>query len=306
MAINIGSTVEKTSDADALQRARVRAALIPDLLTESRFIANTAINGWHGRRKRGIGENFWQFRPYVEGESLAKIDWRRSARDTHIYVQDKEWEAAHTLWIWADGSPSMLYKSQLADVSKQSRAMVLALALCELLARSGERVGWPGVTKALSNRNAVEQIAADLAHSTPDTGLPPTLHIKKHSELVLISDFLDPVDKIFEQLETTARRGIRGHLVQIIDPAEECFPYSGRTQFVDPETGNKLIAGRAEQMAEEYRTLFEARKQMFAAYTNKLGWSHIIHHTDQPASSVLVALHLRLGQKTASIEGHRQ
>ena len=123
-------------------------------------IANTVISGWHGRRKRGIGENFWQFRPYIDGESLSRIDWRRSARDDHTYVRDREWEAAHTIWLWADLSPSMMYKSKGATVSKESRALVLMLALAEILARSGERIGWPGVMDPFSARNAAERLAA--------------------------------------------------------------------------------------------------------------------------------------------------
>ncbi len=305
MASTVGSTVEQTKNAETLQRARARAALIPDLLTESRYIANTAINGWHGRRKRGVGENFWQFRPYVDGETLAKIDWRRSARDDHIYVQDKEWEAAHTLWIWADNSPSMLYKSELADVSKQSRAMVLALALCELLARSGERVGWPGVSKAISHRNAAERIASELTHAELQESFPPTIGVKKYSELIMFSDFLDPVDETLEKIDAIAMRGVRGHFVQIIDPAEESFPYSGRTQFLDPESGERFIAGRAERLGERYRDVFEARKQTFAAHMNRLGWSYIVHHTDQPASTALVSLHLRLGDELFSKGGIR-
>lgn len=284
-------------------RARARAALIPDLLCQSRNIANTVINGWHGRRKRGIGENFWQFRPYVDGETLANIDWRRSGRDDHIYVRDKEWEAAHTLWIWADNSPSMLYASQNAEVSKQSRAMVLALALCEILARSGERVGWPGVTGTLSNRNAAERIAMELAHDDPLSGFPPTDHMQKYSDLILFSDFLDPVDEITQRLDTIAHRGIRGHLVQIIDPAEETFPYAGRTQFVDPETGAEIIAGRAEQMGDAYRNLFQARKKALGDHCRKIGWSHIVHHTDQPASTALVALHIQLGDAPLAAGG---
>ncbi len=303
MVATIGSKVEHATSAETLERARARAALIPDLLTESRHIANTAINGWHGRRKRGVGENFWQFRPYVEGESLAKIDWRRSARDDHIYVQDKEWEAAHTLWVWADNSSSMLFKSELADVSKQSRAMVLALALSDLLARSGERVGWPGVSKPSSHRNAAENIAAELAHADLNDSFPPTAQIKKYSELILISDFLDPVDQILEQINAIARRGIRGHIVQIIDPVEENFPYSGRTEFLDPETGNRFTAGRAEHLVNDYKKLFQARKQTLSAHLNRLGWSHIVHHTDQPASTALVALHLRLSDELASQGG---
>ncbi len=296
MAVSVGTRVEKTAEAEVLHRARARAALIPDLLAESRHITNTVINGWHGRRKRGIGENFWQFRPWVEGEARTKIDWRRSARDDHVYIRDKEWEAAHTLWVWADNSPSMLYMSKRAQTAKQSRAMVIALALCELLARSGERVGWPGVTNTLSHRNAAERIAAELAQFDDYESFPPTEHIKKYSELILISDFLDPVEDITRRLDTIAQRGIRGHLVQIIDPAEENFPYTGRTQFIDPESGDKFIAGRAEQLGSDYRQIFTARKQAIAEHISRLGWSHIIHHTDQPASAALVALHMHLGQ----------
>jgi uncharacterized protein (DUF58 family) len=96
------SSPNPTARLDALARARQRAALLPDCLAEARRVANTVIAGWHGRRKRGIGETFWQFRPYVEGESLSRIDWRRSARDDNLYVRDREWEAAHTIWLWAD------------------------------------------------------------------------------------------------------------------------------------------------------------------------------------------------------------
>ena len=148
---------------DALARARLRASLVPDLLVEARRVVNTVIGGWHGRRKRGIGENFWQFRPYVEGEAMSRIDWRRSARDDHTYVRDREWEAAHTVWLWADPSPSMLYKSTAATVSKESRALVLMLALAELLSRSGERIAWPGLTDPFTARNGAERLAAQLA-----------------------------------------------------------------------------------------------------------------------------------------------
>jgi uncharacterized protein (DUF58 family) len=127
----IGEASAPVATSDALARGRLRASLVPDLLVEARRIVNTVIAGWHGRKKRGIGENFWQFRPYVQGEAMSRIDWRRSARDDHTYVRDREWEAAHTVWLWADLSPSMLYRSKTATVSKESRALVLTFALAE-------------------------------------------------------------------------------------------------------------------------------------------------------------------------------
>ena len=65
------------------------------------------IHGLHGRRRSGSGENFWQFRRFVSGEEARCIDWRRSARDDNLYVREREWEAAHTIWLWPDRSPSM-------------------------------------------------------------------------------------------------------------------------------------------------------------------------------------------------------
>ena len=170
----IGEASSPVAARDALARARLRASLVPDLLIEARRVVSTVISGWHGRRKRGIGENFWQFRPYVEGEAMARIDWRRSARDDHTYVRDLEWEAAHTVWLWADPSPSMLYKSATAAVPKQARALVLILALAELLSRGGERIAWPGLTDPITSRSGAERIAALLSQAPVTAG--PIFH----------------------------------------------------------------------------------------------------------------------------------
>ena len=291
----IGRIVEPTPAREALGRARRRAALMPDLLVEARRVVASVSAGWHGRRRRGAGENFWQFRPFVEGEAVSKIDWRRSARDDSVYLRDKEWEAAHTVWLWADPSPSMLYRSGAAEVSKESRALVLVLALAELLSRSGERIGYPGVLDPVAARNAAERIAAALAAGRPADGFPPDNRVRRFSDVVLVGDFLDPVEDTLERVDALARRGVRGHLVCVSDPAEEAFPFAGRTEFRDPETGETLTAGRAESLRAEYRTLFAARRAHLSEHCRRLGWSFVAHRTDRLASEALVALHARLG-----------
>ena len=290
----IGQTVERTGSADALARAKARAILVPDCLIEARRIANTVSAGWHGRKRRGIGENFWQFRPYAEGEDMARIDWRRSARDDHTYVRDKEWEAAHTVWLWADLSPSMTYKSRLGTVSKESRALVLMLALAEILARSGERIGSPGLLEPVATRNAAERLAGALLYSESTSGLPETGMIRSMSDIVLIGDFLDPPDAVMARIEPLARRGLRGHVIAIADPAEEDFPYVGRTEFHDPETGARMTAGRAEALASDYRAAYTAHREALGQAMRHLGWSYIRHTTARPASEALVAAHIHL------------
>ncbi|MGB3811868.1 MAG: DUF58 domain-containing protein [Shinella sp.] len=301
---SVGQIVQPTPTREALSRAQARAALIPDCMVEAQRIANTVISGWHGRRKRGIGENFWQFRPYVDGESLSRIDWRRSARDDHTYVRDREWEAAHTVWIWADLSPSMMYKSTFASVSKESRALVIMLSLAEILARSGERIGCPGVMEPIAARNAAERLATALMHNAATGGLPDTSMIRGNSDVVLIGDFLDPVEDVIERLGPLARRGLAGHVVEIADPAEEIFPFVGRTEFTDPESGQKLTAGRAETLKDDYARAYVARRETLADNLRHLGWSFVTHHTDRLASEALVAVHAYLsGMPTLKTEG---
>lgn len=291
---SIGQFVNPTPGSDALSRARQRASLVPDCLVEARRIANTVIAGWHGRRKRGIGENFWQFRPYTDGESLSRIDWRRSARDDHTYIRDREWEAAHTIWLWADMSPSMMYKSTYGAASKESRALVLMLALAEILARSGERIGCPGVMEPVSARNAAERLATAIMHAPLTDGLPEIGMVRGWSDLVLIGDFLDDTAGVMERLGPLARRGLRGHVIEVADPAEEMFPYNGRTEFADPETGAKLVSGRAENVREDYRRAYLARRESLGQSLRHLGWTFLSHRTDRLASEALVAVHMYL------------
>src|SRR5215471_6228271 len=135
---------EAESTRRAAGQGRSLAATMPRLILEARRVAATVIHGLHGRRRAGSGENFWQYRRFVSGEPAAHVDWRRSARDDHLYVREQEWEAAHTVWIWPDRSPSMMFSSRLAECTKLDPALVIALALAEILVEGGERIGIPG------------------------------------------------------------------------------------------------------------------------------------------------------------------
>ena len=171
---------------------------------------------------------------------------------------------------------------------------VLMLALAEILARSGERIGCPGIMEPVSARNAAERLATAIMLSPLAEGLPETGMIRSASDLVLIGDFLDPAEKIMDRLGPLARRGLRGHVVEIADPAEEVFPYSGRTEFTDPETGEKLTAGRAEVLREDYQRAYIGRRDTLGVTLRHLGWTFTPHKTDRPASEALVAVHTYL------------
>jgi uncharacterized protein (DUF58 family) len=269
------------------------AARMPVLLIESQRVAHTVAHGTHGRRRAGPGETFWQFRHFDQNDARTGIDWRRSASSDHLFVREREWEAAHTVWLWVDLSPSMRFRSSLASVTKESRALVLALALAELLARGGERVGVFG-RPPFTGRAAARRVAEVLMGDTSEASLPPNAKLSRFSECLLFSDFLEPVADMAERFEEIAAQGVRGHLIEVLDPAEETLPYAGRTEFAASEGRDRVIAGRAETLRERYQERLKRHRTDLAEMTRRLGWSFLVHHTDRPPEEAVLSIHSRL------------
>ena len=290
------SEIETGAVRRATAQSRTLAEAMPRLILEARRVAATVIHGLHGRRRAGPGENFWQYRHFLSGEPAQNVDWRRSARDDHLYVREREWEASHTIWIWPDRSPSMAFASALAKESKLARTLVVSLALAEVLVQGGERVGIPGLLRPSASRNIIEKMAEALLHdSTERVSVPPSFAPAPLSEVVLLSDLWSPVGDVRQVIAQLSGSGARGHVVQIVDPAEESFPYAGRIEFVEPEGGGSITAGRAETWRNDYQGLVERHRAAIRAETDRLGWSFAVHRTDNPASQLLLVLHTRMG-----------
>src|SRR6201987_3859725 len=218
-----GHEIKATTQADG--QTRTLAASMPRLILEARRVAATVIHGLHGRRRAGPGENFWQYRRFVSGEPASRVDWRRSARDDHLYVREQEWEAAHTVWIWPDRSPSMAFASRGARDSKLERTLIVTFALAELLVAGGERVGIPGLMNPTSSRNVIDKIAQAMLHDDAvRLSLPPSFVPSALAEIVVLSDFWSPIKDIRGMLTGLSGSGAHGALVQVVDPAEETFP----------------------------------------------------------------------------------
>jgi uncharacterized protein (DUF58 family) len=280
----------------AIRRAdgesRGLAASLPRLMLEARRIAANVIHGVHGRRRAGAGESFWQYRRFVSGEPSQNVDWRRSARDDHLYVREQEWEAAHTVWLWPDRSASMAFASKSARDSKLERALIVTFALAELLVAGGERVGVPGLMNPTSNSNVIDKMAQAMLHDTAmRASLPPSFVPAALSEIVVLSDFWSPISEIRSMLAGLSASGAHGTLVQVVDPAEESFPYSGRVEFVEPEGGEMITAGRAETWAIDYVARVAAHRDQIRAETNKLDWLFSTHTTSRSAAELLLYLH---------------
>jgi uncharacterized protein (DUF58 family) len=272
--------------------SRTLAASLPRLVLEARRIAANVIHGLHGRRRAGAGESFWQYRRFVSGEPAQRVDWRRSARDDLLYVREQEWEAAHTVWIWPDRSPSMAFASKDAQDSKLERTLIVTFALAQLLVEGGERVGIPGLVRPTASRSIVDKMAQAMLHDdAARLSLPPSFVPSPLSEIVVLSDFWSPIEEIRSMLAGLSASGAHGSLIQVVDPAEETFPYSGRVEFVEPEGGNVLVAGRAESWASDYVARLALHREQIRFEAAKLDWLFSTHTTSRSAAELLLFLH---------------
>ncbi len=285
-------------------QAERASARLPPLLVAAQRVAMTVIQGVHGRRRVGSGEAFWQFRRYQPGDPLRRIDWRQSAKSDRIFVRETEWSAAQSVWLWPDPSPSMLWRSKKTLPEKRERADVLSLALASLMIRAGERVAIFGsAERPVAGKVALDRLAMRVlsAHATRHGSgdMPPFTPLPRHSVLVLIGDLLAPLPAIEKFCSRYAASGVRGYLLQVLDPAEESLPYAGRTRFEGLEDEGYLLVKRVETVRDEYRVKMAEHQAGLAALARAAGWNYTLHRTDESPESALLKLFVHLSQTPA-------
>jgi len=287
------------AEAALQHRAEQLAARLPPLLVAAERVAATVAQGVHGRRRVGTGETFWQFRQYQPGDPVPRIDWRESAKSMRLYVRETEWEAAQSVWLWRDGSPSMDYASSAAVATKRSRADLLLLALAALLIRGGERVALLGTGIApTSGRAVLNRLAQTLERpgAAPSPGLPTFEPLPRYGQLVMIGDLLAPLEEIQAVVGRFAANGLRGHLLQVLDPAEETLPFAGRVRFEGLEQEASLLISRVETVRDDYTQKLAQHRAGLAAIARASGWSFASHRTDRPPHTALLALYGTLAE----------
>jgi uncharacterized protein (DUF58 family) len=279
------------------RRAEALGATLPPLLVAAQRVASTVAQGVHGRRRVGQGDSFWQYRPVAAGDPPGRIDWRASAKSDRAYVRQTEWEAAQTVYLWRDASPSMAWRSGAALPLKQERAELLLLALAALLLRGGERVRLIGGPLRLrGGRGALEAIAEALTELPATDGMPPEAPLPRHARVVLIGDFLSPLPSIRQAVAALAAIPVQGHLQQVLDPAEALLPFTGRVRFQGLESERDQLVPRVEGIRDGYAQALEAQLRGLNDLCTAAGWSFGTHRSDHAPEAALLALYTSLAQ----------
>lgn len=287
-------------------RSEAVAASLPALLADAEHLAHVVLLGDHGRKRHGTGDEFWQYRPAEAGDSYRAIDWRRSARADGHFVRQTEWQAAQTVMLSVDDAASMTFTGQAsgrnARPSKLRRAQTLAMATAILAIRAGERVGLAHLAEPpKAGKPQLLSLAAALMDQDdrPDYGAPKPRLMPDGCQAVFFSDFLGAPDAIDTVLTQAADRGVKGALVQILDPDEEAFPFDGRTVFESMSGAVRFETLKAKSLREAYLARLADRKAHLETLCRRTGWRHVVHHTDRPAEPVLLWVYQTLERRQA-------
>ena len=282
------------------RRAEALGGRLPPLLVAAERIAATVAQGVHGRRRVGQGESFWQFRPFIQGDAITRIDWRQSAKSDRAFVRETEWEAAQTVFLWRDPSAAMRWRSRLAATDKHERAGLLLLALAALLLRGGERVALLG-QRPVSGRVGLDALADRMTRDVAaGDGLPPVAALPRHAKLVLIGDFLSPLEDIQRVVAAFAAIPVTGHVLQVLDPAEASLPFDGRVRFRGLPDGageTELLVPRVGDIRSAYLDRLAAHQAALAGLTATAGFRFSVHHTDRSPEAALLGLYTALSVK---------
>lgn len=266
--------------------AEALAAHLPPLMAGAERLAQSVHIGEHGRRRAGIGDSFWQYRPFQPEDGAGRIDWRRSARSDETFVQEKEWQVAQSVMLWVDGGASMAFGK---PVEKGDRARRLALATAILLARAGEKVGYlDQMSPRRGGGTLLEELAVMMLAGDPlDHAEIGEAKMPSAARALFLSDFLGDPAQVEATVARSAEQGVRGVLMQVLDPAEAEFPFKGRTIFESMSGTVTHETLRAKDLRDRYLERLAKRQDAMAALARRTGWQFVTHRTDRPATEAL-------------------
>lgn len=278
------------------EQSEAEAGRLPPLLARAEHLAGTVLLGDHGRRRAGLGDDFWQYRPVQIGDSKRLIDHRRSARGDQQFVREREWQIAQSVMLWVDQGASMRFSSDPNLPTKADRARVLALAIAILLVRAGERVGLTGTDLPPRRGNPqILRLAEAFSQDAPqDYAAPEHRAMIPHARAVFISDFLGDMAEVTLALTKAADRGVRGLVYQVFDPTEESFPFQGRTIFESIGGTMAHETLKAGELRSRYLDRVAARRDELTALCRATGWRMGTHHTSDSAQTALLWLYRAL------------
>ncbi len=266
----------------------------------ARWIVDGFLSGLHRSPRKGFSVEFAEYRPYQPGDDLRYVDWRIAARADRWVVKQYEEETNLRATIVLDVSRSMEWRSSPTLLTKRSYAEHLAAAIALLLLRQRDAVGLIRIDDAVRTSIPPRSRSTQWRQLVGALGEPGGGHasdlvtalqqaarlVPRRGLLVLISDLLVDVEPVIAAL-----RGMRaaGHdivVLHVMDPAEREFSLAGDATYVDPESGQSVVA-TASVVRSAYAATIDRVLEEWRTALGALGASYAVVSTAAPFAEPL-------------------
>jgi uncharacterized protein (DUF58 family) len=275
------------------------------LRLRARSISDGVWAGAHRSIRRGPGVEFGGDRPYVPGDDLRWIDRHALLRHGRLMVREFETETDRGLRIVVDATASMARRSEHAPGAKLAYAALVAAALARVSLATGDPVGLSfvggdtaGPLSATSGREAFERVVGALenARAWGDLSADPAAarrifdavarRSRRGTIIVLLSDLIDLPPGALDDFAALAHAGRVLVAVQVLDPEETAFPFSGMVRLRALEGGTVVETDADATRAHYLRMLDEIAKSWFTRLTG-LGGHFLKTTTTHDAAAVV-------------------
>lgn len=285
-------------------------AQLEGLELQARQIVEGFVAGLHQSPYHGFSIEFAEHREYAPGDDLRYVDWKVFAKTDRFYLKQYEEETNFSCHVLLDTSESMLYQSETAAVTKLHYAQFVAAALSYLILRQQDAVGLATYDDGIRNfvrpssqpshlkqlchimeespargESAMGEIFNDLAE-----------RIKQRGLILIISDLFDDVDAILMGLKHFRHKRHEVVVLQVVDPAEQDFPFRDPTLFKGLENWPEMMTD-PRSLKAAYQSEFESFLTAIRRGCRDLRMDHVLLRTDTPLDIALSAfLASRLGR----------
>lgn len=276
-----------------------------DLHVIARALVDGLRQGRHATPQRGGSTEFFDYRMYVPGDDVRRVDWKLYGRTDRLYVRRHQRFADLTVQLIVDCSASMRFSGS-RSVSKYRYASMLAAALAMVTVRQGDRAALAlaggSIVNALPPGGTLEhlhRVIHELENTRPggETGLPACLLagqqlIPHRRVVVILSDLLVEPVELRRSLHPMAHQGCDVVAVQILTPEEIDLRGLGGGRFVDEETG-LAVRSHAPTVRRDYARLMREHMETLRHDFNARGMGfHSATTTDSPVETLRRILRL--------------
>ncbi len=263
------------------------------LVLQSRYVVEGTLAGRHRSPLKGASSEFAEHRAYIAGDDPKHIDWKVLGRTDRYYVRRYEDETNLRVYLVVDRSASMKYTSHTR--TKYEYACRLAAAIGYVVVKAKDSVGlylysenMDGVMGAKNSLAHLNNALKFLGQQVPTAGTntAQTLHsiadnIRRRALIVLFSDLLDEPAAVIKALAHFRKQHHDVIIFQTLDPAEIEFPFRHGAEFVDLETGERVLTD-PRAVRREYRQVFGEFLDRYREACNELNIDYRVADTSQP------------------------